>query len=291
MLPHLFLEANMSTYNQAVALRDKILRGDIVIGILPAESFDEMVALFTEAGEAGSADAWFELGQALAGGLNTFEPDPWAAVSAFENAWDAGHQEAGLALARQAYFRRMDDEDFSIAKVLEIMDALLSDDESGEATVLAGWMHFAGYGFDQDMAKGAALQARAAEAGNANAMFELFVLYTNGQGVEPNLAEGRVWLERAAHAGSARAMYNMGALHGVGEGFEQNDEKAFQWYKKAAAEGHARGAGAVSVMYAAGEGTPRDDAQAEAYYNLALELGYDAWELYDSMEIEMPFEA
>ena len=72
-----------------------------------------------------------------------------------------------------------------------------------------------------DLEASCASHTAAAAAGDADAMFELHLYYGQGLGVAPDAAASRRWLERAAEAGQARALYNLGAAwasgrHGAG---------------------------------------------------------------------------
>ncbi len=48
-------------YNQAIKIKNKIERGDLSIGILPASAINTMQDLFIKSGELGNNRAWFEL--------------------------------------------------------------------------------------------------------------------------------------------------------------------------------------------------------------------------------------
>ena len=47
------------------------------------------------------------------------------------------------------------------------------------------------------------------------------------------------WYRKAAEAGIAEAQYNLAVMYGTGEGVAKDPAQAMEWYKKAAAKGIA----------------------------------------------------
>jgi len=96
---------------------------------------------------------------------------------------------------------------------------------------------------------GALLKWRdAAGKGNANAMFNIGVLYDQGQGVKQDYAEAMRWWRKAADKGVADAMSNIGVLYEQGQGVEQDYAEAMRWYRKAADKGHATAKAALQRL-------------------------------------------
>ena len=52
-----------------------------------------------------------------------------------------------------------------------------------------------------------------AEQGNADAQYNLGVMYDNGQGVRQDYAEAARWYRKAAEQGNAKAQYNLGSMY------------------------------------------------------------------------------
>ena len=77
-----------------------------------------------------------------------------------------------------------------------------------------------------------------AAAGDADAMFQLGLVYDTGKGVVQDCCKAREWYEKAAAAGNARAMTSLGGLYDKGHGVPKDDAKARYWYEKAAAAGN-----------------------------------------------------
>jgi TPR repeat protein len=78
---------------------------------------------------------------------------------------------------------------------------------------------------------------RFAEQGDAQAQFNLGVMYGLGLGVAQDYTEALAWYERAADAGNARAQSNLGWMFGTGRGVPQDYVAAHAWYSLAAAKG------------------------------------------------------
>lgn len=76
-----------------------------------------------------------------------------------------------------------------------------------------------------------------AERGNAEATFNLGILYEDGLGVSQDLAQALRYYETAAIGGSFKAQYRLGLLYFVGKKVPLDKVKAKRWLTEAAAEG------------------------------------------------------
>ena len=76
-----------------------------------------------------------------------------------------------------------------------------------------------------------------AEQGNADAQYNLALMYNNGWGVLQDYAEAAKWYRLAAEQGLAQAQYNLGVKYKNGEGVLQDNVRAHMWYNIAAANG------------------------------------------------------
>ena len=77
-----------------------------------------------------------------------------------------------------------------------------------------------------------------AEAGDAEAQYNLGVMYASGQGVEQDFKEAVKWHQKAAFQGYAKAQSNLGVMYGFGKGMEQDYVTAYAWASIAATNGH-----------------------------------------------------
>ena len=108
-----------------------------------------------------------------------------------------------------------------------------------------------------------------AEAGEAQAQYNLGVRYTVGEGVPQDYVEAVAWYRRAAEQGHAAAQYGLGVLYGTGEGVPQDYVEAVAWYRRAAEQGEAQAQFNLGVRYGTGEGVPQDYVEAHMWLNLA----------------------
>ena len=65
-------------------------------------------------------------------------------------------------------------------------------------------------------------------------------MHRNGIGTEVDLEKAFSWYQRAAEQGEATALFNLGGMFRKGYGVPQNDGKALQHYRQAAAKGNAQ---------------------------------------------------
>ena len=92
-------------------------------------------------------------------------------------------------------------------------------------------------------------------------------------GAEPVVEQ----LRKKAEAGDAEAQYNLGVVYayGYGKGLPQDDKEAVKWYRKAADQGYAGAQYNLGQMYRIGKGVPQDYIQSYAWFNLAGANGHD----------------
>jgi TPR repeat protein len=75
-------------------------------------------------------------------------------------------------------------------------------------------------------------------------------------------------LRAKAEAGDANAQFNLGGGYGVGYGVPQDYAQAAAWYRKAADQGHAGAQFPLGVMYEVGRGVSQDYVEAHKWYSL-----------------------
>lgn len=78
-----------------------------------------------------------------------------------------------------------------------------------------------------------------AEAGQADAQFGLYQIYSRGLLVDPDLDLAIRWLKPAAAQGHAGAQFHWGLAHLRGEGVEQDIVAAWVWFSRAEAKNYA----------------------------------------------------
>jgi uncharacterized protein len=78
-----------------------------------------------------------------------------------------------------------------------------------------------------------------AKQGDANAQYNLGVMYHKGEGTTQDYREALKWYEKAAEQGHASAQLNISMFYFTGKGTNQDLNDALKWYKKAVAQGRA----------------------------------------------------
>ena len=110
-----------------------------------------------------------------------------------------------------------------------------------------------------------------AEAGDADAQFNLAQAYRLGRGVATNLAAAKTWFERAARQGHVDAQTTLGLLL-----FQNGDQAAgLGWLKKAADHGEARALLVYGTALVNGDGVTQDPVRGYAYVSRAAAQGLD----------------
>jgi len=118
------------------------------------------------------------------------------------------------------------------------------------------------------------LLLRAAEAGNAEAMNILGVLFVVGSRVPRDYSTALYWFQKAIDAGSSTAMNNVATMYLFGLGVPRDSANAFRWLERAAARGDVHSMYSVAVMADEGFGTSRDPSLARTMFRKAAESGY-----------------
>jgi TPR repeat protein len=108
-----------------------------------------------------------------------------------------------------------------------------------------------------------------AEAGDADAAFNLGQAYRLGRGVPLNIGAGQTWFERAARKGHVDAQTTLGLML-----FENgNQEAGLRWLKLAAEQGEARALLIYGTALFNGDNLPRDPVLGYAYVSRAAAQG------------------
>jgi TPR repeat protein len=116
-----------------------------------------------------------------------------------------------------------------------------------------------------------------ARQGDAEAQYNLGVMYERGEGVAKDEAEAVRWYTQAAAQGNADAQYNLGVMYGQGRGVAKDEAEAVRWYRKAAAQGDAGAQNLLEVMYGQGRGVAALLAPNQGQPRRALVIGNAAY--------------
>ena len=119
-----------------------------------------------------------------------------------------------------------------------------------------------------------------ADQGDAEAQFNLGVMYEIGNGVPQDFAEAAKWYRKAAEQGIAAAQSILGVMYHAGDGVPLDYVEAVKWHRMAAEQGYARAQLQIGLMYRHGIGVPLDYVQAHIWFNLAAAQGNELGRKY-----------
>jgi len=185
---------------------------------------------------------------------NNRKKDPRSAIHYMKMAADAGvpYGQMTLGLWKMEGYGGKD----SVAGLKLIKQAAK---QSATAQALLGRMHYHGL-LGVVRSKSMALDwfRKAANKGQANAMYYLGDMYARGDGVRKSLPEGARWFRKAAAKGHAAAQYDLANMYDFGTGVPKNNREAMRLYNQAAANGHPEAEFAIGMMYYQGDGVRRN---------------------------------
>ncbi|MCR4521237.1 MULTISPECIES: hypothetical protein [Bosea] len=114
---------------------------------------------------------------------------------------------------------------------------------------------------------------RAAVAGLAPAQFRVGNMFEKGIGTQRDLSLARVWYQRAAERGNAKAMHNLAVLHAEGIAGKPDYAMAAEWFRRAAELGVRDSQYNLAVLLGRGLGAPTDLAQSFVWFSVAAAQG------------------
>jgi S1-C subfamily serine protease len=114
-----------------------------------------------------------------------------------------------------------------------------------------------------------------AEQGDAEAQYNLAVMYDMGIGAPKNYTESGKWYAKAAAQGVAEAQFQLGVrYYEHGKQAKDNYVKAFSWFYKAALQGMPEAQYNAGLMYQLGRGVPTNRVEAYKWYIISAAQGY-----------------
>jgi len=114
---------------------------------------------------------------------------------------------------------------------------------------------------------------RAAQQGDAGAMYRVGYMYFSGQGVSLNFNEAVRWFKQSALEGFAVAQFTLGTMYREGQGVPQNYTESLRWFSHAAEQGHAAAQHQVGVLIWHGKGAPQDYIEGCKWWYIAANNG------------------
>ncbi|MBU0944438.1 MAG: sel1 repeat family protein [Proteobacteria bacterium] len=148
--------------------------------------------------------------------------------------------------------------------------------ESTEILKSKALRYYYGLGVPKNLNHAFRLYRKAAEQGDADAMFIVGGLYMKGQGTEVNRTEAFKWLYDAAIHGrsSKESQKILGEFFLTGQGVPRNYSEAMQWYELAAQNGDVEAQNELAYHYFIGKRVERDYEKAYYWFKRAAEKGY-----------------
>jgi localization factor PodJL len=130
-----------------------------------------------------------------------------------------------------------------------------------------------GRGVNRDMKVAAQLFEKAAAQGLAPAQYRLGSLYEKGLGVSRDAVQARIWYMRAAERGNARAMHNLAVLTAEGVDGKPDYNAAAQWFRRGAELGVRDSQFNLAILYARGLGVEQSLVHSYAWFDAAAAQG------------------
>lgn len=111
--------------------------------------------------------------------------------------------------------------------------------------------------------------ATLARQGDADAQFNLALLYADGKDLPRDYVKARYWHSKAARQGHPAAQYSLALMHHKGLGIPQDYAETVSWYRMAAEQGHQAAQFNLAILYDEGLGITRDPVMAYVWFFLA----------------------
>lgn len=256
--------------------RQKILRGDLMIGILSMDEASQIPAAYQTAAEQGCEEAWLKLGL-WHRSPDIGDTDIALAEHALQQAVRNNVEDAALELIKLRWFFKRDTATQEEAEATYQLAKQLVEDRSydDEAVYFLALLTTHGFGCQPSPEEGFKLQQEAAEMGNGDAMFELYIHHSTGLGVPVDEQAALAACQEAAEEEHPRAMYNMGAFNASGKYMPKNIPEAIMWYERAADEDNTSAMLGLAAIYAMGDGVEPDIEYAEEMLDRAEYEGVD----------------
>lgn len=147
--------------------------------------------------------------------------------------------------------------------------------EAGDAQAMydLGNSYFNADGVVQNYEKAKYWYEKAVEKGNTDAMLNLGFMYERGSGVPADMQKAIELYTVAAEAGDAQAQYNLAYYYYNTEDGKRDYKKAYHWYSECAKQGNAAAVNTLGLMYLNGHYVGKDEDKAAQYFFEAAEKG------------------
>lgn len=206
-------------------------------GLCVEKSPDRAKEWYQKAGEQGSLQAQYALGEIYFTGEGTKAPDYPKAKEWYLKAAEQGHGLSQLRLAflyAENHFTGLS-VDYTQA---EKWFRKAAEQNAGDARFrLGNFYHH--YKNPPDYAQAIEWLTKAAEGGHRIAMYDLATFYREGKAVKKDMKISIYWLEQAGERGVLPAQIALAEAYASGTDVPKNETQAFFWAKKIADQGAA----------------------------------------------------
>jgi TPR repeat protein len=142
-----------------------------------------------------------------------------------------------------------------------------------EAQFNLGMMYSAGLGIEKDDSAAFRWIHKAAEQGHKEAEFILGLMFDEGVGAAKDESQALTWYRKAADHGERRAQYQLARAYALGSGVAENLQEAARWYRRAAEQGLVHAQSSLALLYETGTGVEQDEREALRWYLKAADQG------------------
>ena len=127
----------------------------------------------------------------------------------------------------------------------------------------------------RDFAQAMPILLQLANQGDAEAQYQLGVIYGRGNAAAPeDDVEAAKWYRKAAEQGHEAAQARTALMYAYACGVARDDAEAARWFKRNADQGVPGSMFHLGRLYLAGRGVPKDVAEATRLWKRSSELGY-----------------
>ncbi|TAK63302.1 DnaJ domain-containing protein [Methylobacter sp.] len=151
----------------------------------------------------------------------------------------------------------------------------LAEQGNADAQFNVGLIYVNGQGITKDNKQAVDWFTKAANQGHREAQTKLGYMYATGKGVVQNYNSAVYWCYKAAEQGDVISQYNLGQMYAKGQGVAKDSSLAVSWFSKAAAQDDARAQYSLGDMYENGLGVAKDNTKAVDFYRKAAKQGLD----------------
>lgn len=92
--------------------------------------------------------------------------------------------------------------------------------------------------------------------------------------VQQQVSRKFFYAQRAAIQGNAEAQFDLGLMYAKGDGVRRSEREAFKWFHKAARNNHTEAKFYMGLSFAQGRGVKRQPQLARYWFKLAVKAGH-----------------